>query len=369
MCNAYVADVDDVKSCTSNPTPYKIMDEKRTLMEVLDTRGFAESVELDDKQSAEEALITQVKAFSPDAVLFVLNSTHRDDIIEDINFLKKVTEEYEKLNRLKLPIIVVVNKCDEVQPGRYKDPNEYPEGKLKSINDIVIYYKGLIVNNNLKIQDIVPVSSYIEWKTQDGLEIDARNIKNLPDEDIENLKISFDGRYNIDKLYNILDKAILDFEAQMGLRMAFRLNELVKRMANHCITIFSTISAGIALSPIPLSDIYILLLIQALLVVIIAALSGREISIDVAKEFIFSAGGLGGAGVVFRFIGQQAVKLANFILPGTGSGASALVAAAGTEIVGKAAVSYYIDEKSIEDVKKQVEKDKEAKKRELNNKD
>lgn len=361
MCGAYVADVDDVRSCTSNVTPYKIMDGDRVLMEVLDTRGFAESIELDNKQTAEDALLTQVKAFSPDVALFVLNSTHRDDIIEDIEFLKKVTEEYEKLNKLKLPVVVVVNKCDEVQPGRCKDPNGYPNSKLNSINDIVIYYKGLIVNNNLKIQDIIPVSSYIEWETSDGLEIDARSIKNLPDDDIENLQISFDGRYNIENLYNILDKAILDFEAQMGLRMAFRLNELVKRIAKHCITIFSTISAGVALSPLPLSDIYILLLIQAILVMIIAALSGREVTIDLAKEFMISASGLGGVGIIFRFIGQQAVKLANLLIPGSGSGASALVAAAGTEIVGRAAVGYYIEGKSIEDVKKQIEKDKREK--------
>ena len=86
MVGSYVAKVDDEKSCTSVATSYNIMDGDRVLMEVLDTRGFAESNSLDDSITAEDDLINQVKEFCLDVVLFVLNSTHRDDIIEDIFF-------------------------------------------------------------------------------------------------------------------------------------------------------------------------------------------------------------------------------------------------------------------------------------------
>jgi hypothetical protein len=43
--------------------------------------------------------------------------------------------------------------------------------------------------------------------------------------------MAFDGRYHIEELLDILEKAILDFEAQMGLRMAARLKDVVIRIA------------------------------------------------------------------------------------------------------------------------------------------
>ena len=55
--------------------------------------------------------------------------------------------------------------------------------------------------------------------TPDGMEVDVESIDNLPQCDIENLQVAFDGRYHIEELLDILEDAILDFEAQMGLRM------------------------------------------------------------------------------------------------------------------------------------------------------
>ena len=70
------------------------------------------------------------------------------------------------------------------------------------------------------------------------------------------------------------------------------IQEVVHRLAKHLNTIFSGISVTVALTPIPVSDIYVLLINQALLVCLIASLSGRDISLDTGKEFIFSMGGL-----------------------------------------------------------------------------
>jgi uncharacterized protein (DUF697 family) len=174
----------------------------------------------------------------------------------------------------------------------------------------------------------------------------------LPKNDIENLQIAFDGRYNIERLLDILEEAILDFEAQMGLRMAARLTEVVNRLARHLNTIFSGISATVALTPIPVSDIYVLLIIQSVLVCLIASLSGRDISLDTAKEFIFSMGGIAGAGYVFRLVAQQASKFLNAVWPGSGSAVSSGIAALGTSAIGKAAITYYIDGQDMEEAKK-----------------
>lgn len=363
LCGGYVAGVSDTRSCTENAVPYKVMDGDRVLMEILDTRGIAESESLNDETSAEDMLIAQINEFSPDVAILVLNCTHRDDVNSDVEFLKHLANEYGKINTLRLPIVVVVNKCDEMAPTRLKHPSEYSQKKIEKINEVLKYYKGIIVKNGLKIDDIIAVSSLIDWMTPDGMEIAVEDIDNLPLADIENLQMAFDGRYHIEELLDILEKAILDFEAQMGLRMAARLKDVVIRIAKHLNTIFSSISGGIALSPIPVSDIYILLALQAILVALIASLSGRDISFDSAKEFIFSLGGVTGAGFTFRLIAQQASKFLNVVFPGIGSAISSGVAIAGTSAIGKAAISYYIEGKDLDAVKKKfAESQKEAKK-------
>lgn len=355
LCGSYVASVSDTRSCTEGAESYQCKEGDRVLMEILDTRGIAESESLNSDISAEEMLINQVNEFSPDVAIFMLNCTHRDDVNTDVEFLKKVAKSYAEVNNMRLPIVVVVNKCDEMAPTRFKTPSEYPQTKIDKIQEVVQYYKGIIVKNGLKIDNIIAVSSLIDWMTPDGMEIDVESIDNLPVHDIENLQIAFDGRYHIEELLDILEEAIQDFEAQMGLRMAARLTEVVHRLARHLNNIFSGISGTIALTPIPVSDIYILLILQSVLVSLIASLSGRDISLDTAKEFIFSMGGIAGAGYVFRLVAQQGAKFINGIWPGAGSAVSAGIAAGGTAAIGKAAISYYIDGKTIDEAKKKFE--------------
>ena len=358
LCGSYVASVSDTRSCTEGAEIYQCMDGDRVLMEICDTRGIAESESLNSKISAEDMLINQINEFSPDVAIFMLNCTHRDDVDTDVNFLKKLAKSYAEVNSMRLPIVVVVNKCDEMAPTRFKNPKDYPQNKISKINEVVLYYKGIIVRNGLKIDNIIAVSSLIDWMTPDGMEIDAESIDNLPTYDIENLQIAFDGRYQIDKLLDILESAIQDFEAQMGLRMAARLTEVVHRLARHLNRIFSGIAATVAITPIPVSDIYVLLILQCVLVSLIASLSGRDISLDTAKEFIFSMGGLAGSGYLFKLIAQQGAKLLNAVWPGAGSAVSSGVAAVGTSAIGNAAISYYIDEVSIKDAKEQFDKAK-----------
>lgn len=355
LCGGYVAEVGDVRSCTEGTMVYNCVDNDRILMEILDTRGIAESEALNEK-SAENTLINEITEFSPDVAILVLNCTHRDDIDKDALFMKDIAEQYKKINNVRLPIVVAVNKCDEMSPTRFKTASEYPQNKVDKIDEAIKYFKGIIVNCGLKIDDIIGVSELIDWQTKDGIEIDPANIKNLPNHDIADLELAFDGRYNIEQLLQILDKVIVDVEAQMGLRMAFRLEELVRRLSNQLTNIFAGISATVAITPIPIADLYVLVVLQGVLVTLIASLSGRDISLETAIEFIFSLGGVAGAGQVFRFIAQQASKLLNGLFPGAGSAVSSTVAFAGTESIGKTAIAYYIDGKDLQAAKKMFKK-------------
>lgn len=366
LCQSYAASVSDVKSGTKKAEIYKCMNADRILMEILDSRGLSESESLDDKISAEKMLREQIQEFSPDAAIMMLNCTHRDDIISDIEFMKKVSKEYAAKNNIKLPIIVVVNKCDEMAPSRFKDPESYPKHKIDKINEAVQYYHGIIKKNGLKIDKILPVSSLMDWQNSKGEELSSSQIDELSKEERENLEIAFDGRYGMEELFDTLEAAIQDFEAQMGFRMAARLNEVVSRISAQLITIFSGLSATIALTPIPTSDIYILLALQTLLVGLIASLSGRDISAESAKEFILSLSGITCTGYGLRLAAQQAVKLANVLWPGSGSAISAAIASTGTTAIGKAAVAYYIDQKSLETVKSRMKIDNNHRERENN---
>ena len=164
ICGLYVAKVSDTKSCTANAEVYKCMEKDRILMEILDTRGIGELESMDEKISAEETLINDINYFSPDVAIFMLDCTSRDDSVQsDVDFLKKVAKKYSETNMMRLPIVVVVNKCDRMAPDKVKIPAEYSEKKIAKINEVVQNFKGIIVKNGLKIDDIIPVSSLIDW--------------------------------------------------------------------------------------------------------------------------------------------------------------------------------------------------------------
>lgn len=360
LCSAYVAKVSDTASCTSGASVYKCEVENRVLMEILDTRGIAESEAIDEATSAEKALIKDINKFSPDVAIMVLNCMHRDGIKDDVKFMKEVAKRYEEVNKMRLPIIVVVNKCDEMAPARQKDPAKYSLAKKGQIDEQVNNFKKIISDNGLEIDDIIPVSSLIDWGTVDGVELSVNEINNLPRQEVETLQIAFDGRYRIEELLGVLEKVIPDHEAQMGLRMAARLNEVTLRLAKRITKIFASISAAVATtSVIPLSDIYVLLALQSILVTLIAMLGGREVSLATAREFMFSMGGITGAGYTFKLIAQQATKLLNNFLPGVGQAASGVVAHAGTMAMGRAAIAHYIEEKDLKVAKNKFEKTKE----------
>lgn len=354
LCGSYVAYVSDVESQRPNANIYPITDGDRTLMEIFDTRGIAESQAVDDNISAEELLIQQITDFRPDVAVLVISATHKDGVNEDAEFLRNIAENYRKTNGAELPVVVVINKCDQVQPDRDKNPANYSAKKLEHINKITEYYRKIIERNKLRVDNIVPVSSFIEWQDNDGRYMDVETINSMPYNQLSELQIGFDGRYNIENLLTVLEDSILDTDAQRGMRMAFRLNELVHRLADRINITFSGIAATVSIAPIPIADLYVLLTLQAVLVSFIVILSGREISIEASMEFIFSLGGVAVAGNVFKILAQQLVKL----IPVAGSAVSATIAYAGTLAIGKAAVSYYIDGFDIKKVRKNYNKEK-----------
>lgn len=358
ICGGYVAHVDDVHSCTTDTESYFVKDASgRNLLEIMDSRGISETESLDEDVSAEEKLEKDIVAYNPDVVLYVLDCTHRDGIDVDGRFLKQISNKFYSVYRTDLPIVVVLNKSDEMSPSRLKTPSEYSENKVHNLTKVEREVKSIFLDIGLDVNTILSVSSLIEWQTSKGDDIAVEDIGDLTKSEIDNLVIGFDGRYHITELRKAMEEAMPEGEAQAGMRLALCLNELVKTLANRLVHTFAGIAGFVGLIPINFSDIYILLALQAILVTMISALSGREVSLDAAKEFMGSIGGIVGAGIAL----QQAVKLVNIFLPTAGSTISGAVAAAGTEAMGQAAIAYYIDELDIEAAKK-VFKQSKAKK-------
>ena len=360
LVGSYLAQVSDTESCTPGIELHKYQDQGETLMEILDTRGIAESERLKEEVSAEEHLLDHVNEFSPDAAIFLLSCSHRDSIGDDAEYLRELIKKYEELNQVHLPVVLVVSRADEMPPSRIKVPEEYPDRKKDAIDTILMNYKSVLTNHGLTIEKAIAVSSYIDWMNENGEEVSVESINNMTPEEKAKLKIAFDGRYQIEGLRGMLEDVIEDFQAKMGLRIALRLDELVRMIAKRLTHIFAAISSTVALSPIPISDIYILLIIQTVLVALIATLSGREMNLDSAREFIFSLAGVSSLGWLFRIAAQQLSKFANLIFPGVGSGVSSVVAFSGTEFIGLRAIDYYIDDKTMEEVlkiKKQADKE------------
>lgn len=364
LCGGYVAEVNDYRSCTSETKFYSCKDDGRILMDIMDSRGFSENKALKDS-SAEEELLNDVIDFAPDAILLVLSCDRRDDSIsEDLDFLIKVQKEYYNQYYQQVPIIAVINRADTVPPKREQDPALYSEKKRVGIAKVVSEYRTSFTNKRLRFNDVIAVSSLIDWKLDDGSEegvpLTVEEIEELTDREKKQIVIDFDGRYQIEELREIIESSIEDYEARMGFMMAVKLDDLVLKLAKKFTSIFSGISGTVALSPIPISDIAVLVPLQAALVSIIAILAGRTIDAKAAKEFVVSLGGVSLSGYVFRTLAQQGAKAVNLVAPAAGSALSATIATGGTKLIGEAAISYYLQDKAFEQIKAEATSHKAA---------
>lgn len=362
ICEGYVAKVNDYRSCTTeiNTHIYKDND-GRPLVEVLDSRGFSENRALKES-SAEEELIQSIIDFFPDVILFVLGCDRRDDSIsEDLDFLEKARKVYKESFLQDVPIIAVINRADTVVPKTELNPENYSEKKSVGINKIVSEYRTAFKNKKVRFNDVIAVSSLIEWKLDDGsdegIPLTVEEIENLTDEEKKRIVIGFDGRYQVERLRDAILASIESPEARMGFTMAMKLDALVVNLAKKITNVFSAISSTVALTPIPLSDIYILVPLQAGLVSMIATLAGRDADEKSAKEFIVSLGGVTAIGYFCRTLVQQVAKLANAALPGSGSLLSSGVAASATKMIGNAAIEYYLLDKNFEHIKSRMMSD------------
>lgn len=334
----YNAHVSDIQVGTKgNNEKYNIFDENgETIYTIFDSRGINESTK-DGNNEAEETLLKDISEFTPDAIIYVHKASERAGMDQEIKFLKNVAEKYFQRNGQELPLVFVLTKCDELAPSSKKTPNEYNEKKLNNIHEAEDFFTSIIKDNGLNPNSVIVTSALMEYEqSYDELE-------GMPIVQRKEIRPETDGRYHIDELQQLLFDTIKDTKAIMGAAAVFRSNKILKSIANRFTHIFASIGGIVAAEPIPIADIFILCSLEALLVMLVALLAGRELSYTAAGEFVVGLGGVAGIGFAFRAIAQQAAKLAN-LFPGAGTLISAAIATAGIESVGNAAIKYYFND-------------------------
>lgn len=346
LASTYIADISHIEVGTTKGKVFGHKINGELAFEILDSRGigeFKQSKEI----SAEDQLKDDILKFQPDAILFLKRCKERAKFDKDIDFLIDLQTDS---NFNHAPIICVLTQADEVEDSALKFPEDFNEGKLTRIEKEVEKMTKVLKEKKLKVEGIIPVSSYIKWEDSNGEIVD--DLEEIPNKEKKTLKISKDGRYNINKLEDLIIEKICS-EASIGMMLHTNLFRLQKKISQMLTKSFAGASAGVAALSPPVGDLPIITTIQALLVSMIAYISGKKLSIKEAFKFLASLGGIGGSAFIFRALSGMAVKL----IPAIGQGISSTIAFGGTFAIGKAAESYYISEESLDDVKKEFERE------------
>jgi small GTP-binding protein len=203
---------------------------------------------------------------------------------------KQDRELYETIQKMKKPVIIAVNKIDELKRGESGD---------QIATEIAVL---------LGVPGVIPVS--------------ARTGKNVADE---------------------LIPAMIDASPEAALVIGYELPKFRHEAAQRIIRNATLVSLAAGLEPIPLVDIPILLGTQIRLVLRLAALYGEPLNSAEtgkhARELIVTMA----SGIGLRYLAEQAAKA----IPFGGDFVAGVIAGAATWSIGQVALEYYEGGKQI----------------------
>lgn len=329
-----VAAVGAVKSQTGMGRWHKYSDEKGEIR-ILDTRGLGEGSKPEEETAGEnivDEILKSLKKECPDALLFLCKAKEVDSRInEDLEQLLDIKNKIKKLHDYEPPVIGVVTQVDELDPADITAPPYDDEEKMENIRQSVKLLSHKLKEAIPDYIEVLPVSAYMRFR---------------------NGQVVHDRRWNIDKLVEyLIDK--LPKNAQLEMAKAAKIKSVQKKFARKIGASIAVICSGIGAVPIPFADLPVITGLQISMITGIAYISGRELDKRTALEFLAALGVNIGAGFALREATRALVK---FVFPGGGSAVSGAVAAAGTYGLCEAAIAYFIDDKSIQDAKKEYDK-------------
>lgn len=326
--NKKVAAVGSVLSQTPFGRWYQYQDDNGKL-EIMDTRGLGDCTKPENSKfdTSINEIKKQLEAKYPDVILFLAKAKEVDSRIdEDITNIKEIIEFIEKKHDYKIPLIAAITQVDELDPIDVLPPFEDDE-KQENIRIAVERIADLFAQNSIKLMKIIPISSYARYNK-------------------ENVVVST-RFWNIEKLVEYLVDN-LPREAQLELARISKLVKVQQKLARIIISSSATICASIAAVPITFADIIPITATQVGMIIGIGYIAGYKLDKNSAIKFLTALGVEIGAAVAFREIARALIK---FVFPGGGLVISAGIAFAGTWAIGEAAITYFIEGKTIEEAK------------------
>lgn len=347
----YVAEVGHEGAMTGEATWWDYEGE-RGAIEVLDTRGFQEGSSPDQEDSADSAEASIKRALADrraDAIVFLVKATEVDAAIGgDIDALAEIADWLEETYGHRAPVVAVMTHCDILEPKKVElhDPEHVPERDIEEKRQRV---KRLASDLKQKIREQpelagqllgpIGVSCYISWR-EDG-------------------SMRADDRWHIDRLTQYLIDELPD-EAKFELARLSQVRFVQRKIANRLVQATSFVCGGIGAAPLPVADIAPMTAAQATMVVGVGYLSGRDLDMEAATEFIAAMGLNAGAAFGFREAARALVQL----IPVAGTAVSAAIAYGATYGLGKAAIAYFIGDADEEEARQIFEQQRERAKEE-----
>ncbi|TXD39479.1 hypothetical protein FRC98_03525 [Lujinxingia vulgaris] len=338
-----VAEVGHEKATTARGTWWSYEGGLGTL-EMLDTRGLQEGSapeEASADEDAQQSIARAIEEKAPDALLFLIKAKEIDAAVDgDLDGLEVVSQQVRERYGYRVPLVAVITHCDELEPKNVnlhapddEDADELQE-KLARVRrveqDLAQKIRGRTALRD-QLVGVHGVSAYQSWR-RDGTR-------------------RADERWRVEELLDfLLDE--LPEQARVEFVRLSQVRGLQHRMADRLTTVVSGITAGVALTPLPLADIGPITSLQVSLVVGIGYVAGRRMELRTAGEFLGALGANVGAAMALREVARGLVK----VMPGFGSVVSAAVAFAGTRGVGRASAAYFIDGVSTEQAKELFKK-------------
>ncbi|HEY0792314.1 MAG TPA: hypothetical protein VGD78_14720 [Chthoniobacterales bacterium] len=249
----------------------------------------------------------------PDLLLFLADGTSDFDLALECEQASRVVELCRTRYETAVPMIGILDL------PKHLDPSKRSERllQLRAWLDGQAQFRPNFVR-------AIAVSSFARFR-QDGT-----------------LDTERDDRENIDALAELLVRELPE-DAQVDLARLFRVGSVQRATAQRLVRSISAVAAAVGAQPIPLADFPILTGLQLAMVSGVMYLGGRELSLRSAAEFCAALGSNIGLGMVFREGARAAVK----ILPGWGNVVSGGIAAGGTYAIGRAAIGFFIEGKTL----------------------
>jgi uncharacterized protein (DUF697 family) len=267
----------------------------------------------------------------PDLALFLVSGTASADLGFECEQATRVLDFLHQRFQKRVPLIGVVDLPAGTDPALIEKRRMELQAWLSGQASLASHFVRATA-----------VSSFVRFRLDGSLDSER------------------DERRNIRDLADLISRELPD-DAQVEMARLFGAKQVQKDLANRLVRSVTAMSAAIGAQPIPLADFPVLTTLQFMMVAGVMHISGRELSLKAAGEFLGALGMNIGVGMAFREGARAALKF----LPGWGNAISGGVAAAGTYGIGRAACAYFIDGISLADVRKLLRRKKRSRSQQL----